>query len=134
MIQEFLEVIEFYRMGDDVDYLLLVVVPDIKSYDSFYRLMITNGKIRDASLSFATEQIEYTVDLPFDYMILDKKVAPTPPDQRFASINASVFRSARSRTASLPVYRADLGMTMAAPIRYDAEVHHADECRCAMIS
>ena len=33
VIQEFPEVIEFYRMSGDVDYLLRVVVPDIGAYD-----------------------------------------------------------------------------------------------------
>ena len=31
------EVMEFYRMAGDVDYMLRVVVPDIAGYDSFYR-------------------------------------------------------------------------------------------------
>src|SRR6188768_2236796 len=31
------EVMEFYRMAGDVDYMLRVVVPDIQGYDTFYK-------------------------------------------------------------------------------------------------
>eukprot|EP01034_Spumella_vulgaris_P005541 gene5541-7072_t len=31
------EIVEFYRMSGDVDYLLRVVVPDIRAYDSVYK-------------------------------------------------------------------------------------------------
>ena len=37
VIDEFTEVVEFYRMSGDVDYLLRVVVPDIQAYDAFYK-------------------------------------------------------------------------------------------------
>src|SRR5579871_4474403 len=34
------EVMEFYRMAGDVDYMLRVVVTDIQGYDTFYKRMI----------------------------------------------------------------------------------------------
>src|SRR5216683_2975071 len=34
------EVMEFYRMAGDVDYMLRVVVPDIQGYDGFYKKLI----------------------------------------------------------------------------------------------
>ena len=43
--RNFPEVIEFYRMSGDVDYLLRVVVPDIAAYDAFYKRLI--AKYRD---------------------------------------------------------------------------------------
>jgi len=73
VIQEFPEVIEFYRMSGDVDYLLRVVVPDIAAYDAFYKRMIAKIEIRDVSSSFAMEQIKYTTEMPLDYMVLDKE-------------------------------------------------------------
>ncbi len=72
LVQEFPEVVEFYRMSGDVDYLLKVVVPDIAAYDAFYKRMIARIEIRDVSSAFAMEQIKYTTQLPLDYMILDK--------------------------------------------------------------
>src|SRR5262249_4770616 len=35
------EVMEFYRMAGDVDYMLRVVVTDIAGYDAFYKKLIT---------------------------------------------------------------------------------------------
>jgi DNA-binding Lrp family transcriptional regulator len=57
---EFPEVVEFYRMSGDIDYLLRVVVPDIAAYDAFYKRLIAKIEIRDVSSSFAMEQIKYT--------------------------------------------------------------------------
>ena len=73
VIQEFPEVIEFYRMSGDVDYLLRVVVPDIAAYDAFYKRMIAKIEIRDVSSAFAMEQIKYTTEMPLDYMALEKE-------------------------------------------------------------
>ena len=73
VIQEFQEVIEFYRMSGDVDYLLRIVVPDIAAYDAFYKRLISKIEIRDVSSSFAMEQIKYTTEMPLDYMILDNE-------------------------------------------------------------
>lgn len=67
------EVVEFYRMSGDVDYLLRVVVPDIAAYDAFYKRLIARIEIRDVSSAFAMEQIKYTTELPLDYMMLDSK-------------------------------------------------------------
>ena len=71
VIQEFPEVVEFYRMSGDIDYLLRVVVPDIAAYDAVYKRLISRIEIRDVSSSFAMEQIKYTTELPLDYMQLN---------------------------------------------------------------
>ena len=58
------EVVEFYRMSGDVDYLLRVVVADMPQYDAFYKKLISKVKLTDVSSSFAMEQIKYTTALP----------------------------------------------------------------------
>ncbi len=63
----FPEVVEFYRMSGDIDYLMRVVVPDINAYDQFYKRLIEKVDIQDVSSSFAMEQIKYTTSLPTDY-------------------------------------------------------------------
>ena len=73
VVVDFPEVVEFYRMSGDVDYLLRVVVPDIAAYDAFYKRLIARIEIRDVSSAFAMEQIKYTTELPLDYMMLDQK-------------------------------------------------------------
>ncbi|NRA61192.1 MAG: Lrp/AsnC family transcriptional regulator [Psychrobium sp.] len=66
--QDFAEIVEFYRMSGDVDYLLKVVVPDMKAFDSFYKKLITQADFSDISSSFSMEEIKYTTALPVDYI------------------------------------------------------------------
>jgi len=61
------EVVEFYRMSGQVDYLLRVVVPDIMAYDKFYKRLISQIDISDVSSSFAMEQIKCTTELPLKF-------------------------------------------------------------------
>lgn len=46
------EVVEFFRMSGDVDYLLKVVVPDIATYDTVYKRLIRTADLFDVSSSF----------------------------------------------------------------------------------
>ena len=61
------EVVEFYRMSGDIDYLLRVVVPDIASYDAVYKRLIKAADFSEVSSSFALEEIKYTTALPLTY-------------------------------------------------------------------
>ena len=71
VIRDFPEVVEFYRMSGQVDYMLRVVVPDIEAYDAFYKRLIAKIDISDVSTTFAMEQIKYTTALPLDYIKAD---------------------------------------------------------------
>ena len=62
------EVVEFYRMSGDVDYLLKIVVPDIVSYDEVYKRLIKSAEFSDVNSAFAMEEIKYTTALPLDYV------------------------------------------------------------------
>jgi Lrp/AsnC family transcriptional regulator len=42
-------------------------VPDIASYDRFYKQLIERIDLNDVSSSFAMEQIKYTTALPLDF-------------------------------------------------------------------
>jgi len=61
------EVLEFYRMSGDIDYLLRVVVPDIAAYDGVYKRLIQRVPLADVSSSFAMEEIKSTTALPLNY-------------------------------------------------------------------
>jgi Lrp/AsnC family transcriptional regulator len=61
------EVVEFYRMSGDVDYLLRVVVPDIAAYDTFYKKLISRIEVSKVSSAFAMEQIKATTELPLSF-------------------------------------------------------------------
>jgi Lrp/AsnC family transcriptional regulator len=60
------EVVEFYRMAGEVDYLLKVVCSGIEDYDRIYRKIIRTVKLRDVSGSFAMEQIKFTTEVPVE--------------------------------------------------------------------
>ncbi len=66
-VVDFPEVVEFYRMSGEIDYLLRVVVPDIAAYDAFYKRLISRIEIAKVSSAFAMEQIKYTTSLPLDF-------------------------------------------------------------------
>lgn len=66
-VLEIPEVVEFYRMSGDVDYLLRVVVPNIGAYDGVYKRLIRKADLSDVSSSFAMEQLKFTTALPLDY-------------------------------------------------------------------
>jgi Lrp/AsnC family transcriptional regulator len=58
------EVMEFYRMAGDVDYMLRVVVPDIAGYDGFYKKLIATVPLKNVTSRFAMERIKSTTSLP----------------------------------------------------------------------
>jgi Lrp/AsnC family transcriptional regulator len=58
------EVMEFYRMAGDVDYMLRVVVPDIAGYDGFYKKLIATVPLKNVTSRFAMERIKSTTALP----------------------------------------------------------------------
>jgi Lrp/AsnC family transcriptional regulator len=66
-VADFPEVVEFYRMSGEIDYLMRVVVPDIAAYDSFYKRLISRIEISKVSSAFAMEQIKYTTSLPLEF-------------------------------------------------------------------
>ena len=58
------EVVEFYRMAGDVDYLLKLQVASIAAYDRVYRSLIRAAKLMDVSAAFAMEEMKRTTELP----------------------------------------------------------------------
>ena len=58
------EVMEFYRMAGDVDYMLRVVVTDIQGYDAFYKRLIASIPLKNVTSRFAMEKIKSTTALP----------------------------------------------------------------------
>jgi Lrp/AsnC family transcriptional regulator len=58
------EVMEFYRMAGDVDYMLRVVVKDMPSYDTFYKKLIETVPLKNVTSRFAMERIKQSTALP----------------------------------------------------------------------
>ncbi len=77
------EVLEFYRMAGDVDYMLRVVVADMQAYDAFYKRLISVLPLKNVTSRFAMEKVKSTTALPL----------PAPP--RRAGICRSCRRPSR---------------------------------------
>ncbi len=58
------EVVEFYRMSGETDYLLKIVAKDIEDYDRVYKKLIAVTPLYDVSSSFAMERIKSSTALP----------------------------------------------------------------------
>jgi len=59
------EVMEFYRMAGDVDYMLRVVVTDIQGYDTFYKKLIASGPAQERHVPASPwKKIKATTALP----------------------------------------------------------------------
>ncbi|WP_340679587.1 Lrp/AsnC family transcriptional regulator [Paraglaciecola sp.] len=58
------QVVEFYRMSGEYDYLLKVMVADMQAFDVFYKTLVSGIDLSDVTSSFAMEQIKYTTALP----------------------------------------------------------------------
>lgn len=60
------EVVEFYRLTGDVDYLLKLQVADIAAYDRVYKELIRAAPLRDVSAAFAMEELKHTHAVPLN--------------------------------------------------------------------
>lgn len=58
------EVVEFYRMAGDVDYLLKIQVGSVADYDRVYKSLIARIELADVSATFAMECLKNTTELP----------------------------------------------------------------------
>jgi Lrp/AsnC family transcriptional regulator len=64
----FEEIVEFYRMSGEFDYLLKVIVTDMKAFDVFYKKLVAGIDLSDVTSSFAMEQIKYTTAMPVTHI------------------------------------------------------------------
>lgn len=68
-VRDIPEVVEFYRMSGDTDYLLKIVARDIDDYDRVYKKLISVAPMHDVSSSFAMERIKSSTALPLDHLL-----------------------------------------------------------------
>jgi Lrp/AsnC family transcriptional regulator len=64
VVSKIKEVVEFYRMTGDTDYLLKLRVKDISAYDAVYKRLIKQVRLTDVSSAFAMEEMKYTTCVP----------------------------------------------------------------------
>ncbi len=58
------EIVEFYRLAGDVDYILKMMVGSVADYDRVYRRLISKVSLSNVSASFAMEKMKFTTELP----------------------------------------------------------------------
>jgi len=62
------EVVSFFRIAGEYDYLLQVVVADMKGYDNFYKKLVGSASgLSEVTSSFSMEEIKYTTQLPLPF-------------------------------------------------------------------
>ncbi|KQO61716.1 MULTISPECIES: Lrp/AsnC family transcriptional regulator [unclassified Methylobacterium] len=71
------EVLEFYRMAGDVDYMLRVVVADMRAYDTFYKHLIATLPLKNVTSRFAMEKVKSTTALPLPAPPANGRFTPT---------------------------------------------------------
>ncbi len=64
-VNEFPEVMEFYRMAGEYDYMMKVQVKDMGCFDKFYKKLVNSVRgLSDVTSTFAMEPLKYTTALP----------------------------------------------------------------------
>ena len=62
------EIVEFYRLAGEVDYILKMMVASVADYDRVYQRLIARVTLSDVSASFAMEKLKFTTELPLKPM------------------------------------------------------------------
>lgn len=64
-VEDFPEVMEFYRMAGEYDYMMKVLVKDMKNFDQFYKKLVNSvDGLNNVTSTFAMESLKYTTALP----------------------------------------------------------------------
>ncbi|AGH81494.1 Putative HTH-type transcriptional regulator ybaO [Psychromonas sp. CNPT3] len=64
-INGFAEVIEFYRITGDYDYMMKVLVKDMQAFDVFYKRLVNNVEgLTNVTSHFAMQELKNTTQLP----------------------------------------------------------------------
>ncbi len=61
------EIVDFYRMSGDIDYLLKAYVSDITAYDALYKKLIARIELSDVTSMFAMEELKSTTAIPLGF-------------------------------------------------------------------
>jgi Lrp/AsnC family transcriptional regulator len=66
-VRDIPEIVDFYRMSGEIDYLLKAYVPDIASYDALYKKLISRIELSDVTSMFAMEELKSTTEIPLSF-------------------------------------------------------------------
>ena len=66
-VTPFPEIMVFYRMAGEYDYMMKVQVEDMKCFDLFYKKLVNSvDEISNVTSTFAMEPLKYTTELPIN--------------------------------------------------------------------
>jgi len=65
-VQSMPEIVEFYRLAGQVDYIMKIIARSVADYDRIYQRLISKVKLSDVSASFAMEKMKFTTELPLE--------------------------------------------------------------------
>lgn len=63
------EIVDFYRMSGEIDYLLKAYVSDIAAYDALYKKLISRIDLSDVTSMFAMEELKSTTAIPLGFAL-----------------------------------------------------------------
>lgn len=66
-VQDLPEIVDFYRMSGEIDYLLKAYVSDIAAYDALYKKLIARIELSDVTSMFAMEELKSTTAIPLGF-------------------------------------------------------------------
>jgi Lrp/AsnC family transcriptional regulator len=65
IVTQYSEVMEFYRMAGEYDYMLKVIASDMRRFDEFYKKLVNSVEgLSKVTSTFAMESLKYTTELP----------------------------------------------------------------------
>ncbi|MDX3806768.1 Lrp/AsnC family transcriptional regulator [Bosea thiooxidans] len=67
-VQDLPEIVDFYRMSGEIDYLLKAYVSDIAAYDALYKKLISRIDLSDVTSMFAMEELKSTTMIPLGFV------------------------------------------------------------------
>ncbi len=68
-VQDLPEIVDFYRMSGEIDYLLKACVSDIAAYDALYKKLISRIDLSDVTSMFAMEELKSTTAVPLGFAL-----------------------------------------------------------------
>ncbi|MBA4268244.1 MAG: ArsR family transcriptional regulator [Methylobacterium sp.] len=68
-VRDLPEIVDFYRMSGEIDYLLKACVPDIAAYDALYKKLISRIDLNDVTSMFAMEELKSTTAIPLGFVL-----------------------------------------------------------------
>ena len=63
------EIVDYYRMSGEIDYLLKAYVCDIAAYDALYKKLISRIDLNDVTSMFAMEELKSTTTIPLGFAV-----------------------------------------------------------------